>query len=116
MTLSEFKSWFDGFTEQLKSAPNEKQWARIKARVKEIDGTEITKTIYLDRYWNYPTPYWQHPWSYAGASGGIGIGAGAGGSLYSSGQMFQNQNGTGVENWNSNVAMCALGAADYQNA
>lgn len=46
MTLSEFKSWFEGFTESMKIAPNEKQWARIKARVLEIDGTETTKTIF----------------------------------------------------------------------
>jgi len=38
MTPSEFKAWFDGFTEALEGVPSEKQWERIKARVAEIDG------------------------------------------------------------------------------
>ncbi len=42
MTLQEFKAWFDGFTENIGEAPTKKQWARIKARVNEIDGTAIT--------------------------------------------------------------------------
>ena len=37
MTLSEFKAWFGGFTENITKLPTQKQWARIQARVKEID-------------------------------------------------------------------------------
>jgi len=36
MTPSEFKAWFEGFTENMKGPPGEKAWARIQARVKEI--------------------------------------------------------------------------------
>ncbi len=50
MTLAEFKAWFEGFTETLKAAPNEKQWERIKARVAEIDGTVTTYPVFVDRY------------------------------------------------------------------
>lgn len=45
MTLSEFKAWFDGYTEDMKDAPSKKQWERIKARVSEIDGSPITPIV-----------------------------------------------------------------------
>lgn len=51
MTLSEFKAWFDGYTENMDETPNKKQWKRIQARVKEIDGQTVTERVYLDRYW-----------------------------------------------------------------
>ena len=38
MHLQEFKAWFEGYTEAMKGAPTEKQWARIKEQVKKIDG------------------------------------------------------------------------------
>lgn len=38
MTLSEFKAWFEGFTEGMDATPTEKQWERIKARIGEING------------------------------------------------------------------------------
>ena len=44
MTLSEFKAWFEGYTEGLDGAPTEKQFKRIKAKVAEITGTPITQT------------------------------------------------------------------------
>jgi len=79
MTPSEFKAWFDGFTEALEGVPSEKQWERIKARVAEIDGKPITERIYVDRYWS---DYWPRPYvgpnywgSYlAGSSSGGGVG------------------------------------------
>ena len=40
MQVSEFKAWFAGFTEAVAKLPTEEQWARIKARVDELDGTE----------------------------------------------------------------------------
>lgn len=57
MTLSEFKAWFEGFTENLDGPPNKKQWARIQKRVGEITG--ISGIQYIDRY-VYPStvPYW----------------------------------------------------------
>jgi hypothetical protein len=36
MTLSEFKAWFEGFTEAMDGPPDAKQWARIQSKVKEI--------------------------------------------------------------------------------
>lgn len=63
MTQGEFKAWFEGFSENI-DKPNKAQWKRIKARVKDIDGTPVTPTIireYVDRYINRPYyygPYW----------------------------------------------------------
>ncbi|HEY0120631.1 MAG TPA: hypothetical protein VGC14_02530 [Rhizobium sp.] len=57
MTLAEFKAWFEGFTETLEAAPNEKQWERIKARVAEINGAVTTYPVFVDRY---VPPY--RPW------------------------------------------------------
>lgn len=69
MTLSEFKAWFEGFTEDMDARPTEKQWKRIKARVKEIDGTAITREVYY-RNWPYWGPYYYaaSPYSASGAS------------------------------------------------
>ncbi|CDP50692.1 hypothetical protein [Devosia sp. DBB001] len=36
MSLMEFKCWFEGFTESIEGAPTEKQFERIKAKVKEL--------------------------------------------------------------------------------
>lgn len=61
MTLSEFKAWFEGFSEGIDKAPTEKQFAKIKAKVALIDGTPVTYPIFVDRYWPHPwhpTPYW----------------------------------------------------------
>ena len=57
MTLAEFKSWFEGFSEMMEAAPNEKQWERIKARVAEINGTVTTYPVFIDRYVQ-PYRYW----------------------------------------------------------
>lgn len=63
MTPQEFKAWFDGFTEAFTGLPNKTQWARIRARVAEIDGAPITERVYIDRYWpNYvSTPVFSVP-------------------------------------------------------
>lgn len=64
MTLTEFKAWFEGFTEGFDKPPTEKQWKRIKARIAEIDGNPVTERVFIDRYWpSHPRPYWwQHVW------------------------------------------------------
>lgn len=54
MTPSEFKAWFDGFTEAMDKAPNEKQWKRIKERVKAIDGKPVTPIVIHDYWPTYP--------------------------------------------------------------
>lgn len=50
MTLQEFKAWFEGFTENMKGVPTQKQWARIQERVGQIDGIALTKEV-IYRYW-----------------------------------------------------------------
>lgn len=57
MTLSEFKAWFEGYTEGLEAAPTKAQFDRIKEKVKEINGTPITYPVYIDRY---VEPYWRY--------------------------------------------------------
>ena len=47
MTPSEFKTWFEGFTEAFTGSPTKAQWTRIKERVAEIDGKEVT----FEQYW-----------------------------------------------------------------
>ena len=68
MTLAEFKAWFDGYTENVDKQPTQKQWARIKDRVAEIDGTAVTERVYIDRYWPiYRQPYFGSPvWTTCG--------------------------------------------------
>lgn len=58
MTLSEFKAWFEGFTESLDEPPNAKQWKRIKARVAEISGSPTNYPVVSDRYRDYYRPFW----------------------------------------------------------
>ena len=60
MTLTEFKAWFSGYTEDMDGTPSAKQWKRIKKMVADIDGNTVTERIYLDRYWPY-TPRWSGP-------------------------------------------------------
>lgn len=51
MTPAEFKAWFDGFTEGMDGPPSIKQWEKITAKVKQIDGTSVLTPIYVDRWW-----------------------------------------------------------------
>lgn len=81
MNLSEFKAWFEGYTEAMEGRPTEKQWKRIQGRVKEIKDAPTSYPVFVDRYWNYPRPYWPQ---YIGQ----GVGMGYSGSL----QMGQFQN------------------------
>lgn len=99
MTPKEFKAWFEGFTEALDGTPSKTQWARIKERVAEIDGTPITQTVYLDRYYpRYPSyPY--YPWW---TTTGLG-------SQY---QGLSNQYQSALKNFNSCDAMYATGKSD----
>lgn len=75
MTLAEFKAWFEGFTEDMDDAPNEKQWERIKARIKDIDGVAVTREVYVDRHW-WPTRY-SPPWNNGVVYGHGGIASNA---------------------------------------
>lgn len=60
MTLSEFKAWFEGFTENIDGTPSKKQWERIQARVAEIDGKLVTREVIRDRYVIPSRPYWDY--------------------------------------------------------
>lgn len=103
MTPGDFKAWFDGFTEALGGTPTKAQWARIKERVGEIDGTPVTERVYVDRYLPPLRPYYQtYPtWHYmSGTAGGIS-------ALQAVGQSIHNTAG-----FNSANAMYALGKTD----
>lgn len=59
MNLSQFKSWFEGFTENLSGVPNKRQWARIQERVAEISPDPMPPTVFIDRYVRPYRPWWQ---------------------------------------------------------
>ena len=101
MHSSEFKAWFEGFTEAIPGVPTKAQWARIKARVKEIDGTYTPYRVFYDRYWY---PQYGPQWSYTSV-----------GTVVSSPTISVSS--FNVSNPDNNaVASCfnALGAADAQ--
>lgn len=58
MHLSEFKAWFEGFTENMNGeTPTDKQWKRIKAKIGEIDNDYTLAPVFIDwprrrRYWD----------------------------------------------------------------
>lgn len=57
MNLSEFKAWFEGFTESMEGPPNAKAWRRIQGRVKEIrDAPPVDRHHFHDYYVN---PWWR---------------------------------------------------------
>lgn len=62
MNMSEFKAWFEGFSEVITVAPNPQQWARIKQRLAQVDGVPTTYPVYLREY-GYPVgrEWWVYP-------------------------------------------------------
>ena len=62
MHLSEFKAWFDGFTEDMEGPPNPKQWKKIRARVAEITNDYTPTPIFIDRYVTPYRRYWHETW------------------------------------------------------
>jgi len=76
MALSEFKAWFEGYTEGLEGAPTKAQFDRIKEKVKEISGQPITERIFVDRYRDRYFPMWQQSYvTYSAGSPNLGVGA-----------------------------------------
>ena len=74
MNLSEFKAWFEGYTEAMEGRPTEKQWKRIQARVKEIKDAPTTYREFVVTYYphyipSYPSHY---PIWYSGGGGYAG--------------------------------------------
>ncbi len=71
MKESEFKNWFQGFSEGMgDNPPNAKQWDRIKEMVENIDGKAVTEVVFRDWYYGRP---WYHNQLYYG-HGTIGSG------------------------------------------
>jgi hypothetical protein len=113
MTPREFKAWFEGFTEAMDGQPTPAQWAKIKERVAQIDGTPTSYPVYVDRY--VPRRYWDlepyRVWCSGAANtgrveerlavnacGSVGARVAADGMLY-----------------NAAEAMLTLGKADYRD-
>jgi len=118
MTLSEFKAWFDGFSEGIDKAPTEKQFAKIKAKVAEIDGAPVTERIYIDRYWpTYTYRYWGYPFTWGAETIG---GAAATGGMTSMGTAYgycapQSKGDNQTVTFDSSLAMYNLGRAEAAN-
>lgn len=91
MTLSEFKAWFEGFTENINGQPNKKQWERICKRVKQIEKDQTP--IIIERHIR---PYWDRVWC---TNGGTAVDAVSTLAL----------NNTAIP---QNEAYCMLGKAD----
>ena len=113
MTLSEFKAWFEGFTEDMDGAPSEKQFGRIKAKVEEIDDEPIEKNTFIYRYGNiFPQPFWDRPYvSYS--VGAVQTGDAVGRVVLSvhNGEMSMSAARTDV-GWDGLSAMRELGRAE----
>lgn len=108
MTLAEFKAWFEGFTEGMEAAPDEDQWKRIKARVAEINGVTVTKTVFVDHYVDPYRRYWPSVpyWNAYSTSGVMDHGNG-----------LCSQSSPGKSDlFNSSAAMVDLGKAEYRAA
>jgi len=53
MTLAEFKSWLDGFSEAMGDAPTAAQWAKIKAKIEAVNAAPINLQP-IHRYFSSP--------------------------------------------------------------
>jgi hypothetical protein len=108
MTQEEFKAWFEGFCEGISGTPTEKQWKRIQARVKEIDGTRITEHIFVQRY--DPLRYWGDRF-YCGMTNAVS-------TQYAAGNMGATAGSVTLSDqpWNSTAAMYSLGTAEAKDA
>lgn len=110
MTLSEFKAWFEGFSEIMDGNPDEKQWERIKARVAEINGSVTTYPVFVDRYVEPYRRYWPNVpyWSSCGTSPNAGLFNTTDSRVE---YMKAKANGSA---FNSSSAMSDLGRAEYK--
>lgn len=106
MTLSEFKAWFESFTEDMDDRPTAKQWGRIQARVSEITGQAVSYPVYIDRYVQPLRPYWDRVW----CGGATGISSQPYNQLRGSGNM--GRGGPTNAQFDSHSAMKTLGRAD----
>lgn len=120
MTLSEFKAWFEGYTDGMgDQPPNAKQWGAIKAKVGKITGTPITYPIYVERYhpgyWNGATWITNPVWV-GGSHVGHGVSNNVAG-IQTSGYAYISPDTKGenvTREFDSHAAMYALGTAEAQ--
>lgn len=56
MNPSEFKAWFEGFSENMGASPTKIQWKKIKEKVATITDNPTPWPLFVDRYMR-PTPY-----------------------------------------------------------
>lgn len=109
MTLSEFKAWFEGFTDCMDGAPSEKQWKKITAKVGEITGAPITREVYIQSYRDV-RPYW-NSWPNPIVTFASGI-ASSEGTVCMNGA--DGLIGPAGHKWDSHGAMFAAGKADAE--
>lgn len=115
MTLSEFRAWFEGYTEGLEGAPTAAQFARIKEKVAQISGTPITERVYVDRYVNPWRPYWDRYWA-AGDIGSTIVGnATVSANLAALGAFSQSGDAQSYASFDSHEAMRELGRMEARN-
>ena len=107
MTPSEFKSWFEGFTEAMAGTPTKDQWKRIKARVSEIDGKSITERVFIDRYWHHYPYYFTTCGTISNVSGVSGVATNTAGVASSEGVSD-----TTYAIFNPHAAMYSLGCSE----
>lgn len=110
MTLSEFKAWFEGYTEGLETAPTKAQFERIKEKVKEIDGAPITQTVFVNRYPDYYRQYWGQPAWYGTAGYSAGSASGT-----NCAPVAHQLIGSGSYIWDSHDAMREAGKMEALN-
>ena len=66
MTLSEFKAWFEGYTEEMEGPPSRKQWKKIQDKIKKISDAPTPWPIFVDRYIHPWRPHWDRVAWFAG--------------------------------------------------
>lgn len=116
MTLSEFKAWFEGYTEGLEGAPTKAQFERIKEKVKEIQGTVPTSyPIFVDRWAQPYRRYWDTYWTSTGGTL-MGRAQGLSGSGYASNATLAAKGDAVTEAFDPQAAFYALGKAEAQAA
>lgn len=107
MNLSEFKAWFEGFTEDMDGEPNAKQWKRIKKRVSEITSDPTPWPIFVDRY----RPYIERWWCGSSFTVSSTSGQFAGNNAI---QSLASAKGEALQSFNSTAAFEDLGRAEWQ--
>lgn len=59
MTLNEFKAWLDGFEAAMGDAPTPEQWAKIKAKLADVQPLAVPAAPLPSP--TYPATFWDGP-------------------------------------------------------